>query len=77
MPAHVSSMDWKVALAIGLLGFTLNGFFSYFANDKTAASRLTAVEAHQGDTEKRLDRMESKLDTIFYYVTGIHAPKGE
>lgn len=35
------------------------------------ASRLSTVEAHEQDTGQRLDRMENKLDTLLYWVTGI------
>jgi hypothetical protein len=70
--------DWIMPIVVFILSMTIMGFSGYFNNDKALAERITAVEAHQGDTEKRLDRIEtkvdtlgSKLDTVFYYVTGI------
>lgn len=36
------------------------------------ASQMGAVQAHEQDTSQRLDRMEDKLDTLTYYITGIH-----
>ena len=70
--------DWVMPIVVFFLTMVMMGIVGYFRNDSALSARVTAVEAHQGDTEKRLDRIETKVDTlgdnintIFYYVTGI------
>ena len=65
-------------LVVFFLTLCMMSVVGYFRNDSALSARVTAVETHQGDTEKRLDRIETKvdtlgdkLDTVFYYVTGI------
>ena len=70
--------DWVMPIVVFFLTMVMMGIVGYFRNDSDLLARVTAVEAHQGDTKQRLDRMEvkedalgDKLDTVFYYVTGI------
>ena len=70
--------DWVMPLVVFFLTLCMMSVVGYFRNDSALSARVTAVETHQGDTEKRLDRIETKvdtlgdkLDTVFYYVTGI------
>lgn len=70
--------DWIMPMVVFVLTMVIMAFSGYFSNDRALAERITAVETHEGDTAKRLDRIETKvdslgdkLDTVFYYVTGI------
>lgn len=58
--------NWAlVALTVISLG---SATIEHCAQD---ASRLSTVEAHEQTTAQRLDRMENKLDTLLYWVTGM------
>ena len=69
-------------LVVFFLTILMMGVVGYFRNDSNLSARVTAIEAHNGDTEKRLDRIETKVDslgdklnTALYYITGVVHPK--
>ena len=74
--------DWIMPLVVFFLTMTMMGVVGYFRNDSNLSARVTAMETHEGDTEKRLDRIETKVDgldnkltTALYYITGVVHPK--
>ena len=67
---HHTNMDWKVALGLGLLGFALSGVLGYFHQDMTTGTSLAPIQAHQDDTTRRMDRIETKLDNFIMMETG-------
>ena len=74
--------DWVMPIVVFFLTMVMMGIVGYFRNDSALSARVTAVETHQGDTEKRLDRIETKEDTLgdqlttaLYYITGVVHPK--
>ncbi len=74
--------DWVMPLVVFFLTLCMMSVVGYFRNDSALSARVTAVETHEGDTEKRLDRIEVKVDgldnkltTALYYITGVVHPK--
>ncbi len=74
--------DWVMPLVVFFLTLCMMSVVGYFRNDSALSARVTAVETHEGDTEKRLDRIETKVDnldnkltTALYYITGVVHPK--
>jgi hypothetical protein len=57
-----SKAEWIMPIVILVLSIIISGLSGYFHDDRVLAERLTTVEAHQGDTKDRLDRIESKID---------------
>jgi hypothetical protein len=53
-----------------LLSLAVSAFAGYFHNDKELAQRITAVEVQQKNDTKAIDRVESKLDKLYEYLTG-------
>ena len=68
MTVHPATPWWlPIVMAAGLsLMSTLyiNKVRNTAIEDQTTSQRLTAVETHQTDTTARLDRIESKLDSL-------------
>lgn len=58
--------NWMAGAALGLtlLGWAFQAFAGYSGDASTLRERLARVEAHQGDLNARLERMESKLDKL-------------
>ena len=71
MAAHAGTASDTI-LALVLAGLSLLGtiYVQMTHNDRDNAQRISAIEAHQGDTGKRLDRMESKLDRLIEWALG-------
>ena len=59
-------------LALALAGLSILGtlYIEYTHTDRDNAVRISALEAHQGDTGQRLDRMENKLDRLVEWALG-------
>lgn len=64
---------WIVALAV--LSILISGYVGYQNNDKTLSVHVATLQAQEDDRSARLDRMETKLDTLLFYITGLKAPK--
>lgn len=62
--------NWGL-VALTVISMTAATFERCNTTNDALATRVTTVEAHEDDINHRLDRMENKLDTIFYYVTGV------
>lgn len=60
--------DWKPFLGVllAVVSLLISGFLGYTNSDKAVASRITAVETQQENDNRRLDRIENKVDAILY-----------
>ena len=59
-----------VAIALGLIGYMIAGYVGYNNTSSSITNRLTALEIHQADNAARMERVENKIDQMFYAVTG-------
>jgi hypothetical protein len=55
---------WVIPVVVLLLSLLSSAYVAYSHNDKELAQRVTAVETRQEGTDKRLDRIEDKIDRI-------------
>jgi len=56
--------EWMFALFLFIAGILVTSVSGYFHNDKDIAQRVTIVETKVDNADRRLERMESKLDRI-------------
>lgn len=65
---------WVVPAILVLLGWCAQIFMGYHSADLDLNNRVTAVETQQradsSNEKDRLNRIEDKLDRLFYEVTG-------
>lgn len=47
-----------------IIGIALCAFLAYSATVNTVNARITAIETKQGQSERRLERMEDKIDRL-------------
>lgn len=66
--------DWIVPFIIAFLSLLMSGYVGYTKTDKDMSNRVTAVETRQTDQDKRMDRIETMLDTLYFYQTGNPPP---
>lgn len=62
--------DWRLMVAMALVGWAISGFVGYSSTDKETAARITALEAHRLDDAQRLERIEHKVDVLYEKATG-------
>lgn len=68
----MSRENWiptAVSIAIAVTGLLISSWVAYSATTNQTNARVSVIEKAQTDLEKRLDRIEAKLDTVVYYVT--------
>ncbi len=63
--------DWSVAatLVVAIVSALISVAVAYSHETDTSHQRITVVETHQSDMDKRLDRMEDTLNRILEVVT--------
>jgi hypothetical protein len=59
-------------LAIVLAGLSLLGtlYIEFSHNDREIAAAISALQTHQADETRRLDRIENKLDKLVTWALG-------
>lgn len=66
--------SWIVPVVLLVATWGVSSLVGFFHTDASVTNRITAVETQQkADSEhekQRLDRIEDKLDRLFYEVTG-------
>lgn len=60
-----------VTILMALTSLIVSGFVAYSSETSGIKERVRAIEVHQGHDQDRLERMESKIDTIYEYMTGV------
>lgn len=60
---------WIVGLAMASL--VASGFASFSATTRATVVDVATLQAHEKDGNARLDRIESKLDALVFYMTGV------
>lgn len=75
MSSHLppGSRAWILPIALLILSWTASSVIGYFHNDIAVTNRVTVVETQERMNSDRLDRIENKLDRLFYEMTG-HKP---
>lgn len=70
------SLERKVLLALltAALALATTCYSDYSHNDRANAQDIGALKAQYTDQDKRLDRIENKVDTIFEATTGLKPP---
>jgi hypothetical protein len=68
MSAKHANWTLIITIAIALLGWAFGGYGTYAADARDMTNRLSVVETHQGDADKRLERLEQKIDRILERV---------
>lgn len=67
-PRKFTNPGWIVPFIVLLLSLLVAGFSAYSHNDKELSNRITAVETVQQEQKenvnKRLDRIENKIDRL-------------
>jgi len=63
-PQRVNNVLAAAALLVALATWAMGAIHVYTKEGVEATSRITKVEVKQDDAEKRLDRMETKLDYL-------------
>lgn len=66
--------DVKVALLVAVLSFASTCYSDYTRTDLSNAADIATLKAQRVDDDKRLDRIENKVDTIFEATTGTKPP---
>jgi hypothetical protein len=56
--------DWLLPLVLAGLSFAVTAYASYSSNDKATATRITVVETQQKNDDRRLERIETKIDKM-------------
>lgn len=64
MSPKAAANTWVISIVIALISLIVSGYTGYSKNDKSVAQRITAVEIKEQDTASRLERMDTKLDTL-------------
>lgn len=59
---------WWLPLVLAGASLIVSAFVGYNHNDKELVQRVSVLEAHQEDTNPRLDRLESKIDNLTSYI---------
>jgi hypothetical protein len=62
--------DWLIPVVLALLSLAASAFANYNDNDKNLTSRIAVVENQQKNDTQRLERIETKLDRFYEYMTG-------
>lgn len=62
-----SPFNW-LAVALAILSLVSSIYLQASRNDRENTARISALEAHQGDSVQRLDRIETKVDAILIYL---------
>jgi hypothetical protein len=62
--------EWLLPLVIAGVSLAVSSWASYTSNDKELTSRVTAIETQQKNDLKSIDRIETKLDKLYEYLTG-------
>ncbi len=71
MTVATKRIDWSiiVTIIIALISVTISGAVAYSQENDTSHQRLAVVETRQLDLERRLTRIEDKLDRVLDAVT--------
>lgn len=62
------SPDALAAIILALLSFVVTAYASYAHNDKELTSRIAVLETHRTDDKERLDRIETKIDSLLRWA---------
>lgn len=70
------SLERKVLMALltAALALATTCYSDYTHNDRADAQDIATLKAQRTDDDKRLDRIENKVDTIFEATTGSKPP---
>lgn len=62
--------DWVsvAALAFAIFASLMSAMRTYGSDDKATSNRITALEIHQGEADKRMERIENKIDRLLERV---------
>lgn len=56
--------EWFIPIALALVSLLVSGWVSYNNTDRITASRIAVVETQQHNNERRLERIENKVDRL-------------
>lgn len=62
------SPEALTAIIIALLSLILSAYSGYNHNDKEMTSRIAVLETHRTDDKERLDRIETKIDSLLHWA---------
>lgn len=69
-PLKPRRADWVsiAALAFAIFASLMSALRTYGSDDKATSNRITALEIHQGEADKRMERIENKIDRLLERV---------
>lgn len=67
--ATSAGLSWGAVILAGL-SFLASFYVEYTHNDKATAQRVTALEVHQVDDNKKLEHIESQVDKLVDWALG-------
>lgn len=75
VPTSISDgRSWILPIVLLIMSWAASSLVGFYHNDVALTNRITAIETQErldGANEKeRLDRIENKLDHLFYEMTG-------
>lgn len=70
--AAYNPAPWWLPIMLAGLSLAASIYMQATHTDKENASRISALEAHQGDSAQRLDRIENKIDRLIDWAGRKH-----
>lgn len=64
------AVEWLLPIAIATASLLASGYNAYERNDKALGNRITAIETHYADGDKRLDHIQSQVDKLVEWALG-------
>lgn len=58
------------AIILALVSLIGTGYVEYTHTDRETVQRVSALETHKTDTDRRLDRIEEKIDKLIEWAIG-------